>query len=153
MARSVNKWHGIGNLGNDPEVRYAQSGAAITTISIACSEEWKDKDGKKQERTEWVRIKFFGKLAEIAGEHLKKGSQVYIEGALRTDKYTDKQGVERYSTDVIANEMQMLGGKPSSQSNERSQNSNKPQGRGGSRNEYSEAPDDDIPFIHDKTGW
>jgi len=112
MARGINKVILVGNLGNDPEVRYAQSGAAITTISVATAESWKDKDGNPQERTEWHRVKFFGRLAEIAGEYLKKGSQVYLEGQLRTEKYTDKSGVEKYSTDIIANEMQMLGGKP-----------------------------------------
>lgn len=113
MARGINKVILVGNLGNDPEVRYSQSGSAITSISVATSESWKDKtSGEQQERTEWHRVKFFGKLAEIAGEYLKKGSSVYIEGKLRTDKYTDKSGVEKYSTDIIADEMQMLGGKP-----------------------------------------
>jgi len=112
MARGINKVILVGNLGNDPETRYSQSGAAITTISVATSESWKDKDGNPQERTEWHRVKFFGRLAEIAGEYLKKGRQVYIEGSLRTEKYTDKAGVEKYSTDIIANEMQMLGGNP-----------------------------------------
>ena len=113
MARGINKVILVGNLGNDPEVRYGQSGAAITTISVATSESWKDKDGNMQERTEWHRVKFFGRLAEIAGEYLKKGRQVYIEGSLRTEKYQDKQtGQDRYSTDIIANEMQMLGGNP-----------------------------------------
>lgn len=111
MARGINKVILVGNLGNDPETRYTPSGSAITTISIATSEQWTDKQsGQKQERTEWHRVKFFGRLAEIAGEYLKKGRQVYVEGSLRTDKYTDKQGVERYTTDIIANEMQMLGG-------------------------------------------
>jgi single-strand DNA-binding protein len=111
MARGINKVILVGNLGNDPETRYTPSGSAITTISIATSESWTDKQtGQKQERTEWHRVKFFGRLAEIAGEYLKKGRQVYVEGSLRTDKYTDKQGIERYATDVIANEMQMLGG-------------------------------------------
>jgi len=112
MARGINKVILVGNLGNDPEVRYSQSGTAMTSISVATSESWKDKtSGEMQERTEWHRVKFFGRLAEIAGEYLKKGSQVYIEGKLRTDKYTDKAGVEKYSTDIIADEMQMLGGK------------------------------------------
>lgn len=111
MARGVNKVILIGNLGADPETRYTASGAAITTVSLATSESWKDKQtGEAKERTEWHRVKFFGRLAEIAGEYLKKGRQVYVEGSIRTDKYTDKEGVERYSTDVIANEMQMLGG-------------------------------------------
>src|SRR5687767_11463604 len=112
MARGINKVILVGNLGNDPETRYSQSGAAITTISVATSESWKDKNGEMQERTEWHRVKFFGRLAEIAGEYLKKGRQVYIEGSLRTEKYTDKAGVEKYATDIVANEMQMLGGMP-----------------------------------------
>lgn len=113
MARGVNKVIIVGNIGNDPEVKYTQGGACITTISVATSESWKDKNtGEKQERTEWHRIKFFGRLAEIAGEYLTKGRQVYIEGSLRTDKYTDKEGVEKYATNIIANEMQMLGGNP-----------------------------------------
>ena len=113
-ARGINKVIIVGNLGNDPEVRYSQAGMAMTSISVATSESWKDKTtGEQQERTEWHRIKFFGKLAEIAGEYLKKGSHVYVEGKLRTDKYTDKAGVEKYSTDIIADEMQMLGSKMS----------------------------------------
>jgi single-strand DNA-binding protein len=111
MARGVNKVILIGNLGADPETRYTASGSALCTIRLATSESWKDKQtGEQQERTEWHRVKFFGRLAEIAGEYLKKGRQVYIEGSIRTDKYTDKEGIERYSTDIIANEMQMLGG-------------------------------------------
>jgi single-strand DNA-binding protein len=112
MARGINKVILVGNLGNDPDVKATQGGTTITTISVATSEQWKDKQtGQAQERTEWHRVKFFGRLAEIAGDYLKKGSQVYIEGSLRTDKYTDKNGVERYTTDIIANEMQMLGGR------------------------------------------
>jgi single-strand DNA-binding protein len=111
MARGVNKVILIGTLGADPETRYSAGGAAITKIRIATNESWTDKQtGQKQERTEWHRVTFFGKLADIAGEYLKKGRQVYVEGSLRTDKYTDKDGVDRYSTDVIANEMQLLGG-------------------------------------------
>ncbi|HEY3521069.1 MAG TPA: single-stranded DNA-binding protein, partial [Rhodanobacteraceae bacterium] len=109
MARGVNKVILIGNLGADPETRYTASGSAITSVSLATSENWKDKQtGEAQERTEWHRVKFFGRLAEIAGEYLKKGRQVYIEGSIRSSKYTDKEGVERWSTDIIANEMQML---------------------------------------------
>ncbi len=123
MARGVNKVILIGNLGADPETRYSASGTAMCTIRIATTDSWKDKQsGERQERTEWHRIKFFGRLAEIAGEYLKKGRQVYIEGSLRTDKYTDKEGVERYTTDIIANEMQMIGG----------------QGEGGGRGEGSD---------------
>lgn len=111
MARGVNKVILVGNLGNDPEVKYSQAGAAICTLSLATSEQWKDKQsGEMQERTEWHRVKLFGRLGEIAGEYLKKGRQVYIEGRLRTDKYTGKDGVERYATYVVADEMQMLGG-------------------------------------------
>ncbi len=111
MARGVNKVIIVGNLGADPDVRQTGSGTSITTLSVATTDSWTDKQsGEKQERTEWHRVKMFGRLAEIAGEYLKKGRQVYIEGSLRTDKYTDKQGVEKYSTDIIANEMQMLGG-------------------------------------------
>jgi single-strand DNA-binding protein len=111
MARGVNKVILVGNLGADPETRYTATGGAITNIRLATSEAWKDKQtGENQERTEWHRVVLFGKLGEIAGEYLKKGRQVYIEGSLRTNKYTDKEGVERYSTDIVANEMQMLGG-------------------------------------------
>lgn len=112
MSKGINKVIILGNLGADPETRYTQSGAAITSIRVATSESWNDKQtGEKQERTEWHRVKFFGKLAEIAGEYLRKGSQVYVEGSLRTEKYTDKEGIERFSTDIIGNEMQMLGGR------------------------------------------
>lgn len=107
---SVNKWIGIGNLGRDPEMRYTASGEAICNFSIACTESWKDKQtGEKKEMTEWVRISFFGKLAEICGQYLKKGSQVYIEGSLRTRKWTDKDGQERYTTEIRGDEMKMLG--------------------------------------------
>ena len=111
MARGVNKVILVGNLGADPEVKYTAGGTAVCTLSVATSESWKDKQtGEQQDRTEWHRVKMFGRLAEIAGEYLKKGRQIYVEGSLRTDKYTDKEGVQRYSTDIIGNEMQMLGG-------------------------------------------
>ena len=111
MARGINKVILVGNLGKDPETRYTANGGAITNIRLATSESWKDKQtGENQERTEWHRVVLFGKLGEIAGEYLKKGRQVYIEGSLRTNKYTDKEGIERYSTDIVAAEMQMLGG-------------------------------------------
>jgi single-strand DNA-binding protein len=99
----------IGNLGADPETRYLPSGDAVTNIRIATTETWKDKDGNKQEATEWHRVAFFGRQAEIAGEYLKKGSQVYIEGRLQTRKWTDKEGQERYTTEIRADRMQMLG--------------------------------------------
>jgi single-strand DNA-binding protein len=111
MARGINKVILVGNLGADPEMRHTGGGTAVTTLNIATSESWTDKQsGEKVEKTEWHRVKMFGRLAEIAGDYLKKGRQVYIEGSLRTDKYTGKDGVERYSTDIIASEMQMLGG-------------------------------------------
>ncbi|MFA5684101.1 MAG: single-stranded DNA-binding protein [Lysobacteraceae bacterium] len=164
MARGINKVIIVGNLGADPEVRYGSgSGAAITTIRVATSESWKDKQsGERQERTEWHRVKFFGRLAEIAGEYLRKGQQVYIEGSLRTDKYTDREGVERYTTDIIANEMQMLGGRgeggggrdergPSRSSAPAAERGGRDDHRGGGRSESSAPPvddfnDDDIPF-------
>ncbi|ODS23303.1 single-stranded DNA-binding protein [Candidatus Endobugula sertula] len=110
MARGVNKVTIVGNLGQDPDVKYMPSGGAVTNISVATSESWKDKQtGQPQERTEWHRIVFFNRLAEIAGEYLKKGSQVYIEGSLRTRKWQDQSGQDRYTTEIVANEMQMLG--------------------------------------------
>lgn len=168
MARGINKVILVGTLGRDPEVRYSQSGSALTTVSVATNESWKDKNGEKQERTEWHRVKFFGRLAEIAGEYLKKGGQVYIEGSLRTEKYTDKSGVEKYSTDIIASEMQMLGGMPGgADRTERSSGSERAPRNAGSYDADRESsasgrstgnapmpssrndepfPDDDIPF-------
>lgn len=114
-SRGVNKVILVGNLGQDPEVRYMPSGGAVANITIATSESWRDKQtGEQKEQTEWHRVVLFGKLAEVAGEYLKKGSQVYIEGQLRTRKWTDQQGVEKYTTEVVVNvggTMQMLGGK------------------------------------------
>ena len=108
-SRGINKVILVGNLGNDPETRYSQAGAAITNISIATSETWKDKQtGQPQERTEWHRVVFFNRLAEIAGEYLRKGSKVYVEGALRTRKWQGQDGQDRYTTEVVASEMQML---------------------------------------------
>ena len=107
---SVNKWIGVGNLGKDPEIRYTQGGDAIANFSIACTESWKDKQtGERKEMTEWVRISAFGKLAEICSQYLKKGSQVYVEGSLRTRKWTDKDGQERYTTEIRCDDMKMLG--------------------------------------------
>ena len=110
MARGVNKVILVGNLGNDPEVKYTQGGMAITTLSLATTSVRKDRDGNQIEKTEWHRVKLFGKLGEIAGEYLKKGRQVYIEGSIRYDKFTGQDGVEKYFTDIVADEMQMLGG-------------------------------------------
>ncbi len=109
MARGINKVILIGNCGQDPETRFSGAGAAITNVSVATSETWKDKQtGQPQERTEWHRVVFFNRLAEIAGEYLKKGSKVYIEGSLRTRKWQDQNGNDRYTTEIVANEMQML---------------------------------------------
>jgi len=109
MARGVNKVILIGNVGGDPEVRYMPNGSAVTTITLATSESWKDKQtGQNQERTEWHRVVFFNRLGEIAGEYLRKGSKVYVEGALRTNKWQDQEGKDRYRTEIIGNEMQML---------------------------------------------
>ena len=110
MSRGINKAIIVGNLGQDPEVRYGANGNAITNISVATSESWRDKQsGEKQERTEWHRVVFFSRLAEVAGEYLRKGSQVYIEGKIQTRKWQDQEGNDRYTTEIVANEMQMLG--------------------------------------------
>jgi len=112
MARGINKVILVGNLGADPETRAMPSGSTVANLRIATSESWRDKQsGEQQERTEWHRVVLFGRLGEVAAEYLKKGSQVYIEGSLRTRKWQDKQGVERYSTEIVGNEMQMLGGR------------------------------------------
>lgn len=113
---SVNKCIFIGNLGRDPEMRYMPSGDAIANFSIACTDTFKGKSGEKQERTEWIRIAMFGKLAEIAGEYLKKGSSVYIEGRMQTRKWQNKEGVDQYTTEIVADRMQMLGGRGGSNS-------------------------------------
>jgi single-strand DNA-binding protein len=144
MARGINKVILVGNLGNDPEVKHTGAGMCVCTLSLATSSTRKDKDGQTQERTEWHRVKLFGKLGEIAGEYLKKGRQVYIEGSIRYDKFTGQDGVEKYFTDIIADEMQMLGG---NESGER-QSSSRP-ARPEPRREApsaQHAPDDDIPF-------
>ncbi len=112
MARGINKVILVGNLGRDPEVRYSANGGAVANITIATSEQWTDKQsGQKQERTEWHRVVLFNRLGEIAGEYLRKGSQVYIEGKLQTRKWQDNNGQDRYTTEIVANEMQMLGGR------------------------------------------
>ena len=147
---SVNRVTIIGNLGKDPETRYAPSGDAVTNITVATTETWKDKaTGKKREATEWHRVVFFGKLAEIAGQYLKKGSQVYLEGKLKTRKRQDKDGHERYTTEINADEMKMLGGKGDGQQSEPQRQQQAPQRQqaqkpasGGGFNEF----DDDIPF-------
>jgi single-strand DNA-binding protein len=153
MARGINKVILIGNLGADPETRAIPSGTTVANLRIATSESWRDKQsGEQQERTEWHRVALFGRLAEIAAEYLKKGSQVYIEGSLRTRKWQDKQGNDRYSTEIIGNELQMLGGRgggggaatgtaPAPSFAEESSG-----GGGGSSGSRSEEFDDDIPF-------
>ncbi|MBA2411144.1 MAG: single-stranded DNA-binding protein [Gammaproteobacteria bacterium] len=112
MARGVNKVILVGNLGQDPEVKYMPSGGAVCNVSLATTDSWKDKSsGERQERTEWHRVVFFNRLAEITGEYLRKGSQVYVEGRLQTRKWQDKEGQDRYMTEIVANDMQMLGGR------------------------------------------
>jgi single-strand DNA-binding protein len=151
---SVNKVILIGNLGRDPETRYMPEGGAITNISIATTDKWKDKNGEMQEKTEWHRVAFFGKLAEIAGEYLKKGSQVYVEGRLQTRKWQDKDGQDKYTTEIVANVMQMLGSRQGmgagdrDAGGERAQGgakppASKPAGKGGGKFDDFE---DDIPF-------
>ena len=157
MARGINKVILVGNLGQDPETRYMPSGGAVTNISVATTDVWKDKQsGQQQERTEWHRVVFFNKLAEIAGQYLKKGSKVYIEGSLRTRKWQGQDGQDRYTTEIVANEMQMLdsrgGGDYSSpppaqnanwdQGGGRPERQPEPQDQGGGFNDF----DDDIPF-------
>ena len=136
MARGVNKVILVGNLGKDPEVRYSPNGGAVANITIATSESWKDKtSGEKQEKTEWHRVVFFGRLAEIAGEYLKKGAQIYIEGRLQTRKWQDKEGKDRYTTEIVANEMQMLGsreGRGAPSEFDQSSSGDEGQGRGSS---------------------
>jgi len=149
---SVNKAILVGNLGKDPESRYMPNGDAVCNITVATTDTWKDKDsGEKRESTEWHRIVFFRKLAEIANQYLRKGSQVYIEGALKTRKWQDKDGQDRYTTEIVADVMQMLGGKrDGEQSAPRSESAQQqprpqrqaPQGNGGSFDDF----EDDIPF-------
>lgn len=151
MARGVNKVILVGNLGRDPEIRYSANGQAIANVNIATSESWKDKNtGEKQEKTEWHRIVFFGRLAEIAGEYLKKGSQIYVEGRLQTRKWQDKEGKDRYTTEIVANEMQMLGsrggsGGPSDSFNQDTGSTNAPATSSASTGGGDDF-DDDIPF-------
>ena len=168
MARGINKVILVGNLGQDPEVRYTTSGSAVTNISVATAESWKDKNtGEKVEKTEWHRVVFFGRLAEIAGEYLRKGSQVYIEGKIQTRKWQDQNNQDRYTTEIVANELQMLGGNPSGgqgsyggqapaapRVNKPSQQNNFQQNQGAPQQSQPPAQnqpafddfDDDIPF-------
>jgi len=116
MGRGINKIILVGNLGNDPEVKVGQSGNTFATLSVATTDQWKDKQGEKQERTEWHRVIMFGRLAEIARDYLKKGASVYIEGRIQTRKYNDQAGNERYITEIVGNQLEMLGGRPAGQS-------------------------------------
>jgi single-strand DNA-binding protein len=150
---SVNKVILIGNIGKDPEVRYAQSGAAICNITLATSRNWKDKaSGEKREETEWHRVVLYEKLAEIAGEYLKKGRPLYVEGRLKTRKWTDKDGADKYTTEIVAEEMQMLGAggndgrNESRQSPQRSQSRNTPQQPAAQSSSGFDGLHDDIPF-------
>jgi single-strand DNA-binding protein len=142
MSRGINKVILVGNLGADPETRYMPSGSAVTNLRLATSDSWKDKQtGEQQERTEWHRVAMFGRLAEIAAEYLHKGSQVYIEGSLRTRKWQDKDGNDRYSTEIVANEMQMLGGRADQSAPARA-----PQPPPPSAAADDDVFNDDIPF-------
>jgi len=153
MSSGFNQCSFIGNLGNDPEVKYTASGTTVATISLGVSEQWKNKEGEKQERTEWVRATAFGKLGDIIGEYLKKGNLVFIQGKMRTDKYTDKDGVEKYATKIIIDEMKMLGGKRDD--GDRAERQERPRQESAPRHEAPPAKsndfaddfaDDDIPF-------
>ena len=147
MARGVNKVILVGNLGKDPEARFLPSGGAVTNITIATTDQWKDKQsGEKQERTEWHNVVFFNRLAEVASEYLKKGSQVYVEGSLRTKKWQDKEGRDRYTTQINATEMKMLGGNQSEQRSGQQQHSQPQQAQQQNSGGFSEDFDDDVPF-------
>lgn len=145
---SLNKVMLIGNVGRDPEVRYLPEGDAVANLPLATTDKWKDKDGNQQERTEWHRISFFGRQAEIAGEYLKKGSQIYVEGSLTTRKWTDKDGNERYTTEIRADRMQMLGGRGQNSDGESAptQQQPKPQRQAQRRQPDLADFEDDIPF-------
>ena len=155
---SINKVIIIGNLGRDPEVRYTPSGAAVCNVSVATTRNWKNRDsGEKQEETEWHRVVFYDRLAEIAGEYLKKGSQVYVEGRLQTRKWQDKDGNDKYSTEIVANQMQMLGSRPGMGGGARSAEGGGPSAEEGSSARPASKPaaksggkfddfEDDIPF-------
>ena len=150
--RGINKVILVGNLGDDPETKYTQGGMAVTKARLATTSVRKDREGNTQERTEWHRVTFFGKLGEIAGEYLRKGSQVYVEGSIRYDKYTGQDGVERYTTDIMADVMQMLGG---AKRDDDGRNSSAPRSNSKSAQQRQATPasdfaddfaDDDIPF-------
>jgi len=149
MARGINKVIVVGNLGQDPDTRYMPSGSAVTNITVATNESWKDKQtGEQKDRTEWHKVAFFGRLAEIAAEYLRKGSQVYVEGKLRTRKWQDKDGNDRYTTEIVADEMQMLGGRGGAGGGAPMRNDAPSQGAPSSPPPQGSSDDfdDDIPF-------
>jgi single-strand DNA-binding protein len=149
VARGVNKAILLGNLGRDPEVRYSPDGKAVANVTLATSESWKDKNtGEKVEKTEWHRVVFFGKLAEVAGEYLKKGAQIYIEGRIQTRKWKDRDGVDRYTTEIIGDEMRMLGSKGSATSTSERPAASPAAAAPAGAGEKSAGSDfdDDIPF-------
>lgn len=142
---SVNKVILIGNVGRDPEMRYSADGSAIANLSLATSEQWKDKSGEKQEKTEWHRVVFFGKLAEIISMYVKKGTSLYIEGKLQTRKWADKDGTDKYTTEVIGERMQMLGGGKEQGKERETKQETKPEGKAERGHEFDDFADD-IPF-------
>lgn len=152
---SVNKAILVGNLGKDPEVRYMTNGEAVASVTLATTDKWKDKQGQPQEKTEWHNLSFFGRLAEIAGEYLRKGSQIYVEGRISTDKWQDKEGKDRYTTKIVVQQMQMLGGKSSGAGSFEVVENKSAAASSGSAAPAKAAPaakgsfgdfDDDIPF-------
>lgn len=160
MARGINKVILVGNLGADPEIRYTQSGSAVANLSLATAESWRDRDsGDMQERTEWHRLVMFGRTAEVAQQYLKKGSQIFVEGRLQTRKWQDRDGNDRYTTEIVVNDMQMLGGRQSVDSAGDFGGNDYPSSQGGGASRSRPAPsagdfggednppmDDDIPF-------
>lgn len=156
MARGVNKAILVGNLGSDPETRYTAGGSAVTNVSLATTDSWKDKQsGEQQEKTEWHKVVFFGRLAEIAAEYLRKGSQIYVEGRIQTRKWQGKDGQDRWTTEIVGNEMQMLGSRGGGGGQGQSTPSNVDSSQSGGRASESPSPqkatagedfDDDIPF-------
>lgn len=163
MSNGINKVIIIGNIGQDPEVKYMPNGNSVTNVSIATSETWKDKNtGQPQERTEWHRVVFFNRLGEIAGEYLKKGSKVYVEGSLRTRKWQAQDGTDRYTTEIVASELQMLGGKADALSQQHNKNDDAENGRivqdfgsGHFESKLSKAPQTPAGFdsFEDDTPW
>ena len=154
MARGINKVILVGNLGKDPEIRYTASGSAVANVTIATTDSWRDKQsGEKQEKTEWHRVVFFNRLAEVVGEYLRKGSQVYIEGRLQTRKWQDQSGQDRYTTEIVANEMQMLGSRSGDQASTGGFRKQPAQSAQAPAQALAQQPaadedfqDDDIPF-------